>query len=130
RPLRLTSASKTRGRAEAGPYTIPVYFSKFITNAYDSKEPVHMQIQNTHTDQQNVEHSPLASEQDALLEAHRAFRIGLAYGHFVHRFRWFVLAFWIVALVASVPFAAQVSTLLSGGGFSFGASESAQVADQ
>jgi RND superfamily putative drug exporter len=72
------------------------------------------------------ERSPGASAESALV-LHPSFRLGLAYGRFVHRFRWFLLIFWMVAVGASVPFAAKLPSLLSGGGFSVNGGESAQV---
>src|SRR5260370_18680777 len=64
---------------------------------------------------QAEEHAPGTGAESALA-LHPSFRIGLAYGRFVHRFRWFLLAFWIAALVASVPFAARLPSLLSSAG--------------
>ncbi len=72
------------------------------------------------------ERSPGASI-EASLALHTSFRLGLAFGRFVHRFRWFLLVFWMAALVASVPFATRLPSLLSGGGFSVSGSESAQA---
>ncbi len=57
-------------------------------------------------------------------QAHGLYRVGLAYGRFIHRVRWIVLALWFVGLVASVPFAAKVSSVLTSGGYSFSGSES------
>src|SRR5579862_1293499 len=57
-------------------------------------------------------------------EAQGLYRIGLAYGRFIYRVRWIVLALWVIGLAASIPFAAQVSSVLSGGGYSFSGSES------
>jgi putative drug exporter of the RND superfamily len=68
-----------------------------------------------------------AAEGQASLQTHGLYRVGLAYGHLVYRFRWFVVAFWLIALVASVPFAATVSDVLKGSGDSYSGSESAQV---
>jgi RND superfamily putative drug exporter len=51
----------------------------------------------------------------------------LAAGRFVHRFRWFLLIFWLAAVGASVPFATRLPSLLSGGGFQVRGSESTQV---
>src|SRR5260370_35455969 len=78
---------------------------------------------------QAEEHAPGTGAESALA-LHPSFRIGLAYGRFVHRFRWFLLAFWIAALVASVPFAARLPSLLSSGGFQVRGSESAQVSNE
>jgi uncharacterized membrane protein YdfJ with MMPL/SSD domain len=72
------------------------------------------------------ERSPGASI-EASFALHTSFRLGLAFGRFVHRFRWFLLVFWMAALLASVPFATRLPSLLSGGGFSVSGSESAQA---
>jgi RND superfamily putative drug exporter len=72
------------------------------------------------------ERSPGAST-EASLALHPSFRLGLAFGRFVHRFRWVLLVFWMAALVASLPFATRLPSLLSGGGFSVSSSESAQA---
>ncbi len=75
--------------------------------------------------------SPLeaaAHNKDAL-QAHATYRLGLAYGRLVYRFRWFIIALWVVALVISVPFAATVSNVLTGSGGSNINSESAQASN-
>src|SRR4051812_4784114 len=46
---------------------------------------------------------------------------------FVHRHRRLVLAAWVVALLAALPFAARQSDHLSGGGFTVPGSDSAAV---
>src|SRR5579859_159468 len=61
------------------------------------------------------------------LETHRLYRIGLAYGRQIFRLRWFILAFWIIVLGASIPFTAKVGDALNGGGYSYDASESSHV---
>src|SRR5262249_33538988 len=55
--------------------------------------------------------------------------VGLAYGRFICRFRWIVLALWLVGLAVSVPFTAKLPSILTGGGYSFGGSESTRVND-
>jgi len=55
------------------------------------------------------------------------YRVGVAYGHFIHRFRWVILVLWLIGLAVSVPFAAQVSSVLQSGGYSFDQSESAHA---
>ncbi len=70
-----------------------------------------------------------APSAEAALTAHASFRLGLAYGRFLYRFRWAVLALWLVLLAISVPFAARLSTILSGGGYSFSGSESVHVSN-
>ena len=68
-------------------------------------------------------------DEEAALKAHRSFRLGLAYGRFVYRSRWIILALWLVILAASVPFASKLSNVLSGGGYSFNGSESVHVSN-
>ncbi len=57
-------------------------------------------------------------------QAQGLYRVGLAYGRFIYRVRWIVLILWFVGLAISVPFAAKVSSALSGTGYSFSGSES------
>jgi len=52
------------------------------------------------------------------------YRVGLAYGRFIYRLRWVVLALWLIGLAVSIPFAAKVSSVLTGGGYSYSGSES------
>src|SRR5690348_574544 len=61
------------------------------------------------------------------LETHILYRLGLAYGRPIFRLRWFIIAFWVIVLGASIPFTAQVGDALKGGGYSYDASESSQV---
>ncbi len=61
------------------------------------------------------------------LETHVLYRLGLAYGRQIFRLRWFIIAFWVIVLGASIPFTAQVGDALKGGGYSYDASESSQV---
>lgn len=63
------------------------------------------------------------------LEKHALYRLGLAYGRQVHRFRWYIVGLWLVALLVSLPFDAKLSGVLKSGGFSFGGSESVQVSN-
>ncbi len=89
-----------------------------------------MQSQHPSIDQpQASEHAPGASVESSLA-LHPSFRLGLAYGRFVHRFRWFLLVFWMVAVGASVPFAIRLPSLLSSGGFQVRGNESAQVSNE
>jgi putative drug exporter of the RND superfamily len=60
-------------------------------------------------------------------EEHRTFRLGLAYGRWIYRWRWLVLLFWLIVLVVSVPLATRLTKLLTSGGYSFSGSESTQV---
>lgn len=61
------------------------------------------------------------------LETHVLYRLGLAYGRQIFRLRWFIIAFWVIVLGASIPFTAKVGDALNGGGYSYNASESSQV---
>ena len=58
---------------------------------------------------------------------HGLYRIGLWYGRLVHKLRWLIVALWIVGLVAAIPFAAKVTSVLSGGGYSYSGSESVKA---
>ncbi|HEY7358109.1 MAG TPA: hypothetical protein VH590_16630, partial [Ktedonobacterales bacterium] len=62
-------------------------------------------------------------------QAEGVYRLGLVYGRLVYRFRWFIIAFWLIALAVSVPFAATVADVLNGGGGSSGTSESTQASN-
>ncbi len=55
------------------------------------------------------------------------YHLGLSYGRQVYRFRWFIIAFWAIVVLASIPFAAQIGSVLSGGGYAYNSSESAQA---
>src|SRR5215467_4783520 len=102
---------------------------KRANNEISFKEVAPMHTQHTSINQQSAgEHSTGVSAEPSLA-LHPSFRIGLAYGHFVHRFRWFLLVLWLSALVASIPFALKLPPLLSGGGFSVSgnSTESAQA---
>ncbi len=81
-----------------------------------------MQIQER--PQENVIKPP---ESKSSLESHRLYRLGLGYGRQVYRFRWFIIAFWAVVVIASVPFAAQIGSVLKGGGYYYDNSESAHA---
>ncbi len=67
------------------------------------------------------------SKKETTLESHGLYRLGLAYGRQVYRFRWFIIALWIIILGVSIPFASQISSVLQGGGYSFQNSESIRV---
>jgi RND superfamily putative drug exporter len=62
------------------------------------------------------------------LESHGLYRLGLGYGRLVHRLRWLIIALWLAGVAAGVPFAARVGSVLAGGGFSAGSSESSRAA--
>jgi RND superfamily putative drug exporter len=67
------------------------------------------------------------SQEKPALEKHGLYRLGLAYGRQVYRFRWFIIAFWLVALATSIPFTMKVGDVLSSGGYSYNSSESSKV---
>lgn len=69
------------------------------------------------------------SHDEANLTTHTSVRLGLAFGHFVYRFRWILLALWLVLLGVSAPFASRLPAILSGGGYSFSGSESVHVSN-
>jgi RND superfamily putative drug exporter len=73
--------------------------------------------------------TPSSRNHLAILEMHSTYRIGLAYGRQVYRFRWFIIALWVVALLVSLPFASKVSSALKGGGYTFSGSDSVHVSD-
>jgi putative drug exporter of the RND superfamily len=64
---------------------------------------------------------------DEKLHTHGLYRLGFNYGHLIYRLRWLVIALWVVGLAVSVPFAAQLTSKLTGGGYSMNDSESVQV---
>ncbi|HEU0003753.1 MAG TPA: MMPL family transporter [Ktedonobacteraceae bacterium] len=61
------------------------------------------------------------------LETHGLYRLGLAYGRQVFRWRWLIIALWVIVLGASIPFTARIGDALNGGGYSYDASESSHV---
>src|SRR6266536_3791375 len=67
------------------------------------------------------------SKKTSTLESHGLYRLGLAYGRQVYRFRWFIIALWIIIVGVSIPFASQISSVLQGGGYAFKDSESIRV---
>lgn len=69
------------------------------------------------------------SENTSSLEAHGLYRLGLGYGRQVHRFRWFIIALWVVVVLVSVPFAAQIGSVLKGGGYAYKNSESTRASN-
>jgi uncharacterized membrane protein YdfJ with MMPL/SSD domain len=71
---------------------------------------------------------PLAGPQHVrTLESHPAYRFGLSYGRIIYRLRWLIIALWLVGVAAAVPFAAQVTSVLGGSGYSAPTSESSRV---
>ena len=55
------------------------------------------------------------------------YRMALAYGRFIHRFRWPFLALWFIIFAVSVSLMIQTVGLLNGGNTSISGSESVQV---
>ena len=53
--------------------------------------------------------------------------LALGYGRLIYRVRWIILALWLGGLIASVPFAASIASVLKGG-FSYGGGESGRAA--
>ncbi|HEV8192203.1 MAG TPA: hypothetical protein VGP82_12095, partial [Ktedonobacterales bacterium] len=89
-----------------------------------------MRLQDRAEDNITQEMAPGARlDTETSVESHGLYRVGLAYGRFIYRFRWIVLALWLVGLAVSVPFAAKLPSILTGGGYSFGGSESTRVND-
>ena len=82
----------------------------------------HMQLQEQERPAKVAGHGPDASS-DESLQAHGLYRIGLAYGRLIYRFRWVVIALWLVGLAVSLPFALSVADVLSSGGDSYKGSE-------
>ncbi|MGH2508874.1 MAG: MMPL family transporter, partial [Ktedonobacteraceae bacterium] len=52
-----------------------------------------------------------------------------AYGQLVYRFRWGLIAFWLVLLLGCIPFALLAPNTLTSGGYVSSGSETSQVAD-
>src|SRR5437660_10469898 len=67
------------------------------------------------------------SKKTSTLETHGLYRLGLAYGRQVYRFRWFIIALWIIIVGVSIPFTRQISSVLQGGVYSFKGSQSIGV---
>lgn len=61
---------------------------------------------------------------EASLEAHWRYRVGLAYGRLIHRLRWFIIGLWVLGLLASIPFASNLASVLSSGGYEVNGAES------
>ena len=69
----------------------------------------------------------VSAASDGKLHTHGLYRLGFNYGRFIHRFRVLVIILWAVGLAISVPFALQLTSKLTGGGYSMSSSESVQV---
>ncbi len=68
---------------------------------------------------------PVLSPAPARQPAYSA--LGLAYGHLVYRFRWAIIALWVVLIFGSLPLAGKVQTVLQNSGYSISGSESQTV---
>src|SRR5579885_2603361 len=92
---------------------------------------VFMQTQETPQEQNGSEVSTASptTHHPAALETHGIYRIGLAYGRQVYRFRWPIIVVWIIGLLISLPFDAQLSSVLKSGGYSFSGSDSVRVSN-
>ncbi len=58
---------------------------------------------------------------------HGLYRVGFAYGRFIYKVRWLVILLWVAGVAVSVPFAASLGSLLTGGGYDFKSSDSMAV---
>ncbi|HEX8997199.1 MAG TPA: MMPL family transporter [Ktedonobacterales bacterium] len=70
-----------------------------------------------------------AAKQAREARVHGLYRLGVGYGRLIYRLRWIVLAVWVIGLAVAAPFAAQVSSVLTGSGYSFSGSESVKAGD-
>ncbi len=71
--------------------------------------------------------TPPAAEPPHDDQPHGLYRLGVGYGRLIYKLRWLVLALWVGGLIFAAPFAAQVSSVLTGSGYSFSGSEAAKV---
>src|SRR2546429_765730 len=76
----------------------------------------------------HIPETPLSDEHFDI-EHHLTVRMGLVYGRFVYRFRWLIVALWIIMLIAGTLLALRVPDLLKGGGIELSNSESRHVSD-
>lgn len=60
---------------------------------------------------------------------HEIYRSGFAIGRFIYRMRWIIITLWLILFASALPYAAKVSTVLTGSGFTFDQSESIKVAN-
>src|SRR5579859_101112 len=93
----------------------------------DNRPPGAGDIQETPEPPAPVSRSEALAHKHTDAEVHGLYRFGLAYGRFVHKLRWLFVVLWAVGLAAAVPFAAQVTSVLSGGGYSYSGSESVKA---
>src|SRR5215469_14990834 len=87
-----------------------------------------MQLQSPSSDSPPTR-APEPASAEPPLEGHGLYHVGLAYGRLIYRLRWVVIILWVIAVGVSVPFAAQLGSALTGGGYDSRAGESAHVSD-
>ena len=77
----------------------------------------------------NEEQAPATSvsETTTSFEKQGFYRVGLAFGRLVYRFRWILIVLWVVGLGISLPFTISVGKVLNGSSFSLNGSESDRV---
>jgi uncharacterized membrane protein YdfJ with MMPL/SSD domain len=88
-----------------------------------------MQLQEKSRDGIATGGSSVDAHSDKKLHTHGLYRLGFNYGRLVYRLRWLIIALWVVGLAVSVPFAAQLTSKLTGGGYSMSQSESVRVSN-
>ncbi|HEX9039189.1 MAG TPA: MMPL family transporter [Ktedonobacterales bacterium] len=73
--------------------------------------------------------APIQSDHHAHTDhhVHGLYRFGLGYGKLVHKLRWLIVAIWVAGMIVAIPFAAKVTSVLSGGGYSYSGSESVKA---
>jgi len=86
-----------------------------------------MQLQEKPRDAVVPAGEPAGAESDKKLHTHGLYRLGFSYGRAIYRLRWVVIALWAVGLAVSLPFAMQLTSKLTGGGYSLDTSESVRV---
>jgi putative drug exporter of the RND superfamily len=77
----------------------------------------------------HVSHKEQSTEKSGRerLKERKIYRAALAYGRFIHRFRWLVLALWVVMIAVSSVFMIRTTSLLGGGDTTIAGSQSVQV---
>src|SRR5690349_16136610 len=88
-----------------------------------------MQLQEKPRDAVVTAGEAAGTESDGKLHTHGLYRLGFNYGRAIYRLRWVVIALWAIGLAASLPFAAQLTSKLTGGGYTMSNSESVGVSN-
>src|SRR6185437_8745871 len=88
-----------------------------------------MQLQEKPRDAVVAADKTAGAESDGKLHTHGLYRLGFNYGRAIYRLRWVIFALWAVGLAVSLPFAAQLTSRLTGGGYSMSNSESVGVSN-